>query len=150
MADPDDAARLGEIEKRCEKATAGPWAETHSVQFGTGLWGANKRLLFRAAHGLEDSRTGHDGSTQWQRDTAFVRTSRSDIPYLLGIAREALALRAEVEKLRAVAEAARRVQRAWLTLETAGDWSEPRLSAEALDAALAALPNETRGEGGGK
>lgn len=41
--------------------------------------------------------------------------------------------------LEAVERAARRAKRAWITMETAHDFAEPALAADALDAALAAL-----------
>lgn len=52
---------------------------------------------------------------------------------------EIVALRARVAALEAVVLAARRAKRAWITMETAHDFAEPALAADALDAALAAL-----------
>jgi hypothetical protein len=94
-----DAARLDAIEKRCNEATYGPWHmdEYETEQAGMpAICNDNGVVLL-----VDDVETA-----------AFIAAARTDIPYLLPLAREALALRAENARLRKVESAAREYREA--------------------------------------
>jgi len=58
---------------------------------------------------------------------------------IAGLRERAESAERELAAAMRVVDAARRVQRVWITLEMAGDFAEPTLAAEALDAALLAM-----------
>jgi hypothetical protein len=132
VTSPDDA-RLREIEERCEKAASPTHDELRPLYSGL-------------APQPDGPRSEFDCDCYFSLGAlARIRDEfRADVPYLLVLAREAIALREEVARLRTVAEAA-----AWhceltdycLTSEdcTQEDEEARDVSGEKLREALAAL-----------
>lgn len=84
-----DADRLAEIEARTAKATKGPWyVEAHRPTL--------TRRVVSDDHML-DANLGYLGNRN-QEDAAFIANSRTDVPFLLNLARQQ---QAEIVELQA-------------------------------------------------
>ena len=86
-----------EIRDRADRASRGPWVQTHDVNLGVKIWDADGRPLVANVSGLARSKISEaDPIPQWQRDVDFIRHARADVPRLLDAI---AAIRAENKRL---------------------------------------------------
>lgn len=159
-----DAARLLEIEKRCNEATAGPWGRLHDTPptVQADEFGEERADGSRPALAIPSDRTcncaqvwsspadcpvaycavGPDCAPTPEQEmvnAAFIAASRTDVPWLLSKCRGLIAENERLRKVEADHDWLLTVVRQDVEMRLQGMQGDLTAVIEALDAALAAL-----------